>query len=398
MPIHPVFGPIPYERPRSLMDIITQKQAESEALAGKRAQRGLTEAQTRKLTTASEHPELNLAGLPEIARQRAYVQSVINAYGADSPQARQAQQDLNLTKSNLRSQMQYRQALTETLPKRALSTMGKLFTEQDLINAGFLPTGAPRETPVSPKPAPVPSGTPAPIKPQVPGTPLGTPELENKLSKMSKEDLVKAKNSPFGTEANALYTLYASKLAGMGDNTKKLTYASTLQKTMNKMRPLAASMAYYSGIEGQARYAKDLAAAQTTGEVTPQLRDYTKFKELANGAFVPQLTQYYGTSVTEQQQKILRRASDPATWSKSPELAATSFDSMFNILETEIKGRQELVEHPSFLLKKQKKSSDFSEQVKKTGYSLVEITKQANKINIPVNDLINEIIKLKGAS
>lgn len=385
MAIHPVFGAIPYERPRSLMEVISQKTAESEALKSKATERAFREAQTRKLTAGIEHPELNTAGLPEIARQRAYVEAVKNAFGADSQQAMQAQQDLIMTQNKLRTQMHYQQVLAETLPKRALSTMGKVITEQGLVEGGYLPTGASREKQ-------------APIRPQVQGTPLGSPYLENKLSAMNKEDLIKAKKAPFGTEESALYSLYGSKLAGLGDNTKKLTYASTLQTTMNTMRPLAASMAYYSGVKGRARYAKDLAAAQTTGNVTSQLEDYTAFKEMAAGAFVPQLTQYYGTSVTEQQQKILREAADPSTWSKSPELAAIAYDSMFNIIGKEIRGRQDLVDHPSFLTAKQKESPALNKQIKKTGYSLNEITKQANKLNIPVNDLINELIRLKGES
>jgi len=396
MAFQPIFGAVPVQQAQSLLDLLTKRKMENEALASKGAERAFTEAQTKKITEGMAHPELNLAGLPEIARQRAYVESVKRAFGADSPQAMQAQQDLNLTVGNMRNQMAYRQALTETLPKRALSTPGKAIVEQQLVEAGYLPTGAPRGSQIPTQPSA--ATAPAPIKPQVPGTPLGHPALENKLSTMSKEDLVKAKNSPFGTEENALYTLYLSKLAGMGDNTKKLTYASTLQQTMNQMRPLAASMAYYSGVEGRANYARDLALAQTTGNVTPQLRDYTAFKEIANGAFVPQLTQYYGSSVTEQQQKILRKAADPSTWNKSPDLAATAFDSMFNIIGKEIRGRQDLVKHPSFLTEKQKESPVLSEQIKKTGYSLNEITKQANKLNIPVNDLINELIRLKGES
>jgi len=394
MAFQPIFGQIPVQQGQSLLDMLTQRKMENEALASKGAERAFTEAKTKKITEGIEHPELTLAGLPEIARQRAYVDSIKKAFGADSPQAMQAQQDLNLTESKMRIQMAYHKALTETLPKRALSTMGKVMTEQELVKAGRLPTGAPRGSQ-----APAQAATaPAPIKPQVAGTPFGSPALEKNLATMSKEDLIKAKKAPFGTEESALYTLYSSKLAGMGDNTKRLTYASTLEKTMNKMRPLAASMAYYSGVEGRTRYAKDLAAAQTTGVVTPQLEDYTAFKELANGAFVPQLTQYYGSSVTEQQQKILRKAADPSTWNKSPELAAKALDSMFNILGVEIQGRRELVKYPSFLTKKQKESPALSEQIKATGYSLNEITKQANKLNRPVNDLINEIIRLKGKS
>ena len=387
MAFQPIFGAVPVQQAQSLLDLLTKRKMENEALASKGAQRALTEAQTRKITEGIEHPELDLAGLPEIARQRAYVDSMKKAYGADSPQAIQAQQDLNLTVSNLQSQQRYRNVLAETLPKRSLSTLGKVLTEQQLIELGYSPTGKP-----------IGSKAPAPIKPQVAGTPFGSPALEKNLATMSKEDLIKAKKAPFGTEESALYTLYSSKLAGMGDNTKRLTYASTLEKTMNKMRPLAASMAYYSGVEGRTRYAKDLAAAQTTGVVTPQLEDYTAFKELANGAFVPQLTQYYGSSVTEQQQKILRKAADPSTWNKSPDLAATAFSSIINIIGKEVKGRQDLVEHPSLLMKKEPETTSLDEKIAATGYSLVEITNQANKLNIPVNDLINELIRLKGES
>lgn len=397
MAFQPIFGAVPVQQAQSLFDLITQRKMENEALASKAAQRAFTEAQTKKITQGIEHPELNLAGLPEIARQRAYVESVKRAFGADSPQAMQAQQDLNLTVGNMRNQMAYRQALTETLPKRALSTPGKAIVEQQLVEAGYLPTGASRGSQIPTQPSA--ATAPAPIKPQVPGTPLGHPALENKLATMSKEDLIKAKKAPFGTEESALYTLYNSKLAGMGNNTTKLTYASTLETTMNQMRPLAASMAYYSGVAGRAKYAEDLAAAQKTGVVTPQLRDYTAFKELVNGAFVPQLTQYYGTSVTEQQQKILRKAGDPSTWSKSPELAATAFDSMLKIISKEIQGRRELVKHPSFLTKEAPKITPITEKAKKTGMSFAKLSKIAKEKNIPnVETLIDNIIKFKGGA
>lgn len=383
MPIHPLFGAMPYREPRSLMDVIRQNQMDQAALASKASERALREAQTKKILQGVEHPESSLAGLPPIARQRAYVESVKRAYGADSPQAIAAQQDLDLTQHNLESQLGYREALAETLPKRVLTTPSKAMVERAAIERGLAPTGKPYS---------------APIKPKVAGTPLATPSLENKLSGMSKDDLIKAQNAPFGSEDSATLSLYLSKQAGLGDNTKKLAYGAVLEKSLDLMKPYEGSMATYSGIEGQAKYYKDIAAAQATGKMSKQLEDYTKFSEIATSTLIPQITQYYGASVTEGQQRLLREAGNPATWKKSPQQALTAFDTLINTLENEIQTRRDLVEKPSFLTKKHAKTTPLAEQIKATGYSFDELTRRANQINRPVNDLINEILRLKGES
>ncbi len=388
MAFQPIFGQIPVQQGQSLLDMLTQRKMENEALASKGAERAFTEAKTKKITEGIEHPELNLAGLPEIARQRAYVESVKKAYGADSPQAMQAQKDLNLTVSNLQSQQRYRNVLAETLPKRSLSTLGKVLTEQQLIELGYSPTGKP-----------IGSKATAPIKPQVAGTPLGTPYLENKLATMSKEDLIKAKNAPFGTEASALYSLYGSKLSGMGDNIKKLPYAALIEGSLATMLPYRSSMAYYSGVAGRAKYAKDIASSQLTGEMTPQLRDYTKYKEMASSTLAPQIRQYYGDSITPSVQKKLEDITNPSTWKNSPERALTSLDALIEILRKEIKIRKDLVEHPSFLTKKPTGVTLIADKVKKTGMSFTELAKIANEKNIPnVETLIDNIIKFKGST
>lgn len=386
MAFQPIFGRVPVQQGQSLLDMLTQRKMESEALASKAAQRSLIEAQTKKLTRGIEHPELDLTGMPEIVRQRAHVDAIKNAFGEDSPQAMQAQKDLTLTENLLRTKMDYQKQLAAAMPKRFLTAPSKAMMEREAIKGGFAPTGQP-----------IGSDRLPPIKPKVSGTPLGAPVVENRLSSMSKDDLVKAQESPFGSEDSAALTLYLSKQAGLGDNTKKLTYGSLVETTLDLMSPYEYAMGYYSGVGGKAQYAKDVAAAQTTGKLSPQLRDYTKFVEMVTSTFIPQLTQYYGTSVTEQQQKLLREAGNPSTWGKSPEMALTAFHTLRNTLENETQLRRDLVTKPSFLTKKHAKSTPFYEKIVATGYSLNELVKIADKNGISPEVLINRLAeKSKG--
>ena len=385
MAIQPVFGAIPYERPRSLMEVISQKTAESEALKSKASERAFREAQTRKLTMGIEHPELSRAGLPPLAQQRAYVESLKKAFGADSPRVIEAQQDLDLQQHMAESKMQYQEALTKALPSRFLTPVGKAFMEKARIDAGFSPTGEPLRK----------------IRPQVAGTTFGTPTLENKLSNMSKEDLIKAKDSPFGSEASAIYALYLSKLAGLGDNIKKLPYASAIEKSLSLMLPYRASMAYYSGVAGRARYAKDLVEAQRTGKITPELRDYTNFTTIASSSLASQIRQYYGDSISPSVEKRLDNITNPATWKNSPELALTSLDALENILRAEIKIRKDLVTHPSFLTKEAPRISPMGEKLKKIGMTFTEVSKLAHDNGIPmanVESFIDDMIAEQGGA
>jgi hypothetical protein len=382
-----------------------RQQAEAEA-GMTPLRRQLLEAQIAKMRQPLEHPELTLAGLPSITRQRAYVAAVKDKYGADSEQAKQAQEDLDFNIHKEESALHYRETLTEALPRRFLTAPSKAMMEREAIKAGRAPTGLPYQLPgVAPTVAPTeipPTPETAvepitqPINPKVPGTPMGLPSMENKLSKMSKEDLVKAQDSPFGSEDSARLTLYLSKQAGMGDNTKKLNYGAGLERTMELMDPYKASMAYYAGVGGKAQLAKDIATSQATGKLTPQLKDFTSFMELATSTLVPQITQYYGLSITEHQQNLLREATSPNSWENSPERAMVAWDTLTNTLENEIQVRKDLVEHPSFLTKRHAKATPLYESVKKTGYSLNELVRAADAQNIPVTDLITEINRLKG--
>jgi hypothetical protein len=367
-----------------------QQQIEAEA-GMTPLRRQMLEAQIKKLTTGLEHPELSLAGLPPITRQRAYVESIKQRYGTDSEQAQQAQKDLDLTVHNLESQMHYRQSLAEALPRRVLTTPSKAMVEREAIARGLSPTGRPLEF-LDEAP------TVTPIEPEVEGTPLGTPTLENKVAKMTPEQLKKAQEAPFGSEDSATLSLYLSKQAGLGDNTKKLTYGSVLEKTIDLMTPYRTAMAYYSGVGGKAQYARDVALSQTTGRLTPQLKDFTRFVEMATSTLVPQITQYYGVSITEHQQRLLRDVANPANWEKSPERALIAFDTLINTLENEIQVRRDLVKKPSFLTKKHAKTAPMADLVEKTGYSLNELVKAADANNIPVTQLIERINELKGGA
>jgi len=396
-----------------LLDIIQQRQAQQTALASKEAERRLSMAQaqeaaqrarllpqqqqildqlrqaqaaelqarTKRTLKEIEHPELITSGLPEIARQRAHVEALKKAYGADSQIVKEAQADLDLVTHNLESQMGYRKALANFLPKRGLTSPSRAMMEKAYIESGVSPTGLPFALPEAPlAQTPTPHG----IAPKTAGVPAATPTMENKLTKKSKEDLVKAQKSPFGSEDSALLTLYLSKQAGLTDNLKKLSFGSNVETTLDLMMPYRYAVAYYSGVKGRKRYAADMISSQTTGRLTPELRDFKRFTEMAHTTLIPQITQYYGLSITEHQQEILRNATNLANWKNAPETTMVALDSLIKTLESEIQVRRDLVSKPSFLTKKHAETAPLYDQIKATGYSFEEIIKKADERHIPI--------------
>jgi len=400
MPIHPILGAVlPYMQGENVFQMIgrniQEQQARQQKLRADEALMGLREMQTKKITREIEHPELSLAGLPAIARQRQYVESIGNRYGKESGKYKQAKSDLDLSLQNLRGQIGYREALKKSLPARALTVIGKAMLEQQRIKAGLSPTGDPLEMPARPigsMPKAEAIATPTGVKmPAQTGVPLGARTTEEKLVDSTPEDINKAAEAPFGSADSSLYTLYLSKQAGLGDNLKKLSFGSVLEKSIDLMTPYKASMAYYSGVGGKSRYARDVLEAQRTGKLSPELRDYTKFSEIATSTLVPQITQYYGTSITEGQQKLIRAVSNPATWKNSPEMAMVAFDTLINTLEQEIMVRRDLVKKPSKLIKQHPKTMEFAEQLKGTGYTLQDVIEFADKNHKPFTDVLNRL-------
>ncbi len=389
---NPLMGQLPYPTPMTLAQVTQQQRDRQIALAQsaqkqkmEEAKTSLTEAQTKKLLYGMEHPAASLAGLPEIARQRAYVRNLGTKYGTDSKIFQQAQSDLSLTIKNLQGQIAYRKVLEETLPKRVLTSMGKGDIEKRYVGAGLSPTGAPLLLP-----APSQERTPV-------GDTLSRPQIipssmENKLAQTTEEDLPGLSKAEFGSEDSALYSLYLSKQAGLTDNAKKLTAGALVEKTMDLIEDYRPSMAYYSGYKGKLRYARDVKNAQTSGKVSPELTDYTKFAEIATSTLVPQITQYYGLSVTEAQQRLLQSAANPSTWKNSPEMAMTAFNTLMNTLEQEIQVRRDIVEKPTRLLAKHERKGVIGKfDLSGTGYSMQDVIKIADEEGIPVSVLIQRI-------
>lgn len=397
---NPLMGQLPYPTPMTLAEVTQQQRDRKLALAQaaqqqkmKEAQTALTEAQTQKLMYGMEHPTESLAGLPEIARQRARLRNLGTKYGTDSKIFQEAQSDLELTLKNLRGQIAYRKALEETLPKRALSSMGKGQLEKRYVGAGLSPTGQPLELPApSQEITPVREDLSRPQVDEASRPQVVSSSMENKLAQITEEDLPRLSKAEFGSEDSALYSLHLSRLAGLTNNANKLASGALVEKTMDLIEEYRPSMAYYSGYKGKLRYVRDVKNAQTSGEMSPQLTDYTKFAEIATSTLVPQITQYYGLSVTEPQRKLLASAANPSTWENSPEMAMTAFNTLMNTLEQEIQVRRDIVEKPTRLLAKPKKKGVIDKfDLSGTGHSMQDVIKIADEIGVSVNDLIQDM-------
>ena len=196
MPINPIFGAIPRLGAQTLMDIIQQRTAQQEKVRGAEAQRRLIEAQTqqipiqkalqaaqaKKIMLGIERPELNLAGLPQIARQRAYVNMLGERFGKDSPQYQDALADFQRELKSSEVAMTYKEMLTEQMPKRFVSPMGRALMEQKYLKEGLTPTGEIKEPLVQPKAS---------------GVPMGSSDMERQIAQMEPKEIVeKGKKFP----------------------------------------------------------------------------------------------------------------------------------------------------------------------------------------------------------
>jgi hypothetical protein len=244
--------------------------------------------ESKKSNTAKQNilNELPFAGrsIPGAGGEALGLQMIKDKFGEDSPVYQNALNDYKSKGMQANQLMNYRQALTESLPKRTATSLAKTAMEERDIQRGFLP------------------GTNEQVSPERQKQLAGRFELKN----------LKDTTDP--------------KLR------ERVLYAKNMEKTIGTLNPDA--LTYYSGPQGRAQLGVDIANSAARKKDVPA---YKAYKEALTSAKVlaKQVRQFYGDSITPQVQEQLTQLADPTTWYEQPDVAKARYEQFINILRTE---------------------------------------------------------------
>lgn len=90
----------------------------------------------------------------------------------------------------------------------------------------------------------------------------------------------------------------------------------------------------YNGPKGKALMAKDL-ASEAAGKPVERYQKFQEAVTLAHGV-VPQLTNYWGSSVTKGAQDDIKHLTNPQSWINSPETSARKFEALMKQFDAEM--------------------------------------------------------------
>ncbi len=251
-----------------------------------------------ELKKSQQQADLPLGGmeLPGVAGQAMGVEYIGKAFGYNSPQYKRALDAFNLDQQSQQQTMAYQQALTQSMPFRSLSPLGKSYVEQSNVQQGLSPAGQ------------------------------SWPKLLSIASQKGNE------NSPYSPEemSNA-YELARTKLTTDPQARQRNLYATNIEKTLDMIDP--DSLTQYGGIK----------QAQLMGQygLSPfgaESKNFDKYKKSLQAVdmLTTQVRQFYGDSIQPDMIDRLNRLSNTASWSNNPKLAKQLFDETKNILQAEM--------------------------------------------------------------
>jgi hypothetical protein len=226
------------------------------------------------------------ATLPGASGQILALESVKQMFGEDSPQYKQAVSAFNLGQQSDQSRINYQNALTGTLPIRALTSTGKGFIEETNVAGGKLPTGQ-----------------------EIPGGSSFDPQ-----------------------RAKEIYGLTIQKGSTDTDTRKRNLFASNIENTLNQIDPNA--LAQYAGIEGGLKKSAEAGKAMF-GKESPDYDNYLTSK-VGVQMLAKQVRQFYGDSIQPQVKEDLEKLADPSTFRTNPQLALKLFNKNKDILTQEL--------------------------------------------------------------
>jgi hypothetical protein len=259
-------------------------------------QQALMEAQTQR---AIQGPSLHPSG--DVANAL-YVEQLRSTYGENDPRYLQAKAAHDTTLSGRQSLVDYRGALSQTAPWRAMSTLGKLIAEGR--GEGALDVSMGRE-----------------------------PVVDDQRAQAYEQAIAKQVTDT--------------------DARKRLLFATNIDKTLENIPK--DDLFTYSGIKNIAEFAEDFARA-AVGEPTERFLRYQNAVEAAV-LLADQMRQFYGDSIQPQNMERLRALANPETWWKDPKVAKSQFETLTRILQQETETYKQMGRSPISLRSASQKPS-----------------------------------------
>ncbi len=181
-------------------------------------------------------------------------------------------------------------------PYYGIPEIGKLMIQQKEIDSGFLP-GSNRTDPL-------------------------TPEQQKKYSNQNQ--------------------LAIQKLVSDSQTRSRTLFASNIEKAFNSTKP--DDLVKFSGPSGQLK----LKSEQAKDLVGQSSEEYKKYKEalVASELEAKEIRQFFGSSITPEIDKQLRKLTNPTSWSTSPEVAKREIQQTRNIIRKQLKTYQEALRGP----------------------------------------------------
>lgn len=246
--------------------------------------RALSQARINKL---SQEMSLPFGGKtpPGSIGQAIWLSQIKQHYGENSQEYEDAKTAFQSDLEKAHSLVDYRGALTNTMDKRASTTLTKLALEKADIEAGYKP---------------------------------GT----NRTERLNPDEQIKL---------GGQYDLKMQKEVSDLDSRKRSLFAANVDKTLAQIN--VDDLTQYAGAKGGITKLSEQAKAPF-GKESQSYRNFQKSLSAAQ-LLAKQVRQFYGDSIQPEVQAHIREMTNPASWANNPELAKQSFNAVKNILNKE---------------------------------------------------------------
>lgn len=225
----------------------------------------------------------------------------------------------------MNSLINWRNALSGTMPVRALSPTGKTIVEQAYVQGGLAPTGQQF------------NGLFQPPATNVLNQPLSL--SNNDINKLGDTSSPIKNNITAPAPMNELsdqYGLLRQKQTTDTQVRNRNLYATNIEKTLDRIDPTI--FAYYTGPEGAMRFAKDkaLGLANNGKDMPSELKAYQRIYKVDVPVLSKQIRQFYGDSIQPIVAEKLNAITNPDSWDTNPQLALEQFDELKALMAVEI--------------------------------------------------------------
>jgi hypothetical protein len=136
--------------------------------------------------------------------------------------------------------------------------------------------------------------------------------------------------------------LAMQKLGSDSQTRSRTLFASNIEKAFNSSKP--DDLVKFSGPAGKLK----LKSEQAKDLIGQSSEEYKKYKEalVASELEAKEIRQFFGTSITPEIDKQLRKLTNPTSWSTSPEVAKRELQQTRNIIRKQLKTYQEALRGP----------------------------------------------------